>query len=105
MKDLRQKQEWPGEYEDMEVVYSHGRNFTQDYIDTFDFCICSAGGYVYDLSNHHKYNRFLVKGNRKFFESIDWIKWAFLSVYWNGRPTPELIIFEYEKWKIKRNTK
>lgn len=94
MRSIRIRNSWPQTHPDLTIIGGHGIEGITDY----EYQIVQAGGRVIeDNTSYHKYNRFLMKGGLEAMKKVDWYKWAFMSIYPNGRPTPELIVYEYEK--------
>ena len=93
MRSIRQRSKWPQTHPGIVVINAHGVSGLTDY----EYQIVQAGGRVIDDNTYyHKYNRYLLKGGKEVMKKVDWYKWAFMSIYPNGRPTTELIIYEYE---------
>ncbi len=96
MKSIRQNKDWPITHESVEIVNAHGNPD----LDTnhYNYQMIQAGGKIIKgTEGYHIYNRYLLKCSAKtakFLTSIDWYRWAFIGHYHNGRPTPELIIYE-----------
>ena len=99
MKSLRQNKNWSTTHPDLTIINAHGI----DYNGPFEYQLVQAGGRVIeDNTAYHKYNRYLMIGGLEAMKQADWYDWAFVSHYPNGRPTPELIVYEYEKFKAKQ---